>query len=114
MEVAKTSLIKLLLGYYIPSKGGVYVGDSNLEEYNLTWWRSLCGAVMQEGYLFSDTIANNIAISDDTPDLERVKYAASVANIANHIENLPLGYNTKIGQDGQGISPRTEAANTNC
>ena len=59
---------------------------------------------MQEGYLFSDTIARNIAISDDEPDIERIRYAARVANIADYIEALPLAYNTMIGQDGQGIS----------
>ncbi len=100
----KTTLIKLLLGYYSPDKGSIEVGSQNLEGFNLTWWRTACGVVMQEGYLFSDTIANNIAISDDTPDLERVRYAARVANIADYIEKLPLAYNTKIGQDGQGVS----------
>ena len=59
---------------------------------------------MQEGYLFSDTIARNIAVSDDEVDLDRLRYAARVANIADYIEALPLGYNTKIGQDGQGVS----------
>lgn len=59
---------------------------------------------MQDGFLFSDTIANNIAISDEKPDIERIRHAARVANIANDIETLPLGYNTMIGQDGQGIS----------
>ncbi len=100
----KTTLVKLLLGYYDPSEGEIHVGDGKLEQFNLTWWRSECGAVMQEGFLFSDTIANNIAISDDTPNLERIRYAAKVANIDQHIEALPLGYNTKIGQDGQGVS----------
>lgn len=100
----KTTLVKLLLGYYSPNEGNILIGKQNLEEFNLTWWRTVCGAVMQEGYLFSDTIANNIAISDDTLDLEKIRYAAQVANIADYIENLPLGYNTKIGQDGQGVS----------
>lgn len=100
----KTTLVKLLLGYYPPNEGHIEVGQQNLEDFNLTWWRTICGAVMQEGYLFSDTIANNIAISDDTPNLEKIRYAAQVANIADYIENLPLGYNTKIGQDGQGVS----------
>ena len=59
---------------------------------------------MQEGYLFSDSIARNIAISDDEPDIERIRQAAQVAHIADYIEALPLGYNTVIGQDGQGIS----------
>ena len=100
----KTTLIKLLLGFYGPLKGEIQVGGANLNEFNLGWWRSQCGAVMQEGYLFSDTIARNIAISDDEPDIERIRYAARVANIADYIEALPLAYNTMIGQDGQGIS----------
>ncbi|MDD7559280.1 MAG: peptidase domain-containing ABC transporter [Porphyromonas sp.] len=100
----KTTLIKLLLGFYEPLKGEIQVGGANLNEFNLGWWRSQCGAVMQEGYLFSDTIARNIAISDDEPDIERIRYAARVANIADYIEALPLAYNTMIGQDGQGIS----------
>ena len=100
----KTTLIKLLLGFYEPLNGSIQMGSANLNEYNLGWWRNQCGAVMQEGYLFSDTIARNIAISDDEPDIERIRYAARVANIADYIEALPLAYNTMIGQDGQGIS----------
>ena len=100
----KTTLIKLLLGFYEPVNGSIQIGSANLNEYNLGWWRNQCGAVMQEGYLFSDTIARNIAISDDEPDIERIRYAARVANIADYIEALPLAYNTMIGQDGQGIS----------
>ena len=100
----KTTLIKLLLGFYKPLSGNIMIGNANLNVCNLGWWRSQCGAVMQEGYLFSDTIARNIAISDDEPDIERIRHAARVANIANYIEALPLAYNTMIGQDGQGIS----------
>ena len=100
----KTTLVKLLLGFYEPLNGNIEIGNANLSEYNLGWWRSQCGAVMQEGYLFSDTIARNIAISDDEPDIERIRHAARVANIADYIEALPLAYNTMIGQDGQGIS----------
>ena len=100
----KTTLVKLLLGFYEPLNGNIEIGNANLNEYNLGWWRSQCGAVMQEGYLFSDTIARNIAISDDEPDIERIRHAARVANIADYIEALPLAYNTMIGQDGQGIS----------
>ena len=100
----KTTLIKLLLGFYEPLIGSIQIGGANLNEYNLGWWRNQCGAVMQEGYLFSDTISRNIAISDDEPDIERIRYAARVANIADYIEALPLAYNTMIGQDGQGIS----------
>ena len=100
----KTTLIKLLLGFYEPLSGSIQIGSANLSECNLGWWRSQCGAVMQEGYLFSDTIAKNIAISDDDPNIERIRHAARVANIADYVEALPLAYNTMIGQDGQGIS----------
>lgn len=100
----KTTFIKLLLGYYEPTNGEIYLGVQKLRNYNLTWWRKQVGVVMQEGYLFSDTIARNIAISDERPDLDRIRYAARVANIADYIEALPLSYNTIIGQDGQGIS----------
>ena len=100
----KTTLVKLLLGFYEPLNGCIEIGNANLNEYNLGWWRSQCGAVMQEGYLFSDTIARNIAISDDEPDIERIRSAARIANIADYIEALPLDYNTMIGQDGQGVS----------
>ena len=100
----KTTLVKLLLGFYEPVDGSIRIGSADLNGYNLGWWRGQCGAVMQEGYLFSDTIARNIAISDDEPDIERIRHAARVANIAEYIEALPLAYNTMIGQDGQGVS----------
>lgn len=100
----KTTLLKLLLGYYTPLSGYIYLGDTPLSEYKLQWWRSECGVVMQDSYLFSDTIARNIAISDDTPDIERLHQAARIANIADFIESLPLAYDTMIGQDGQDIS----------
>lgn len=100
----KTTLVKLLLGFYDPLQGSIRIGTTNLNNYNLGWWRSQCGAVMQEGYIFSDTIARNIAVSDDEPDIERIRSAARVANIADYIEALPLGYNTMIGQDEQGVS----------
>lgn len=100
----KTTLVKLLLGYYAPNEGKIKIGDEDLERFSLNWWRTICGAVMQEGYLFSDSIARNIAPSDDDVDIERLRYAAQVANIADYVEALPLGYNTQIGQDGQGVS----------
>ena len=100
----KTTLLKLILGYYTPNKGTISIGTTNLEKMNLSWWRMECGAVMQEGYLFSDTIARNIATAGDEIDMQRLYYAANVANIADDINSLPLGYNTRIGQDGQGIS----------
>lgn len=100
----KTTLVKLLLGYYIPNEGRIVVGDEDLERLNLAWWRSVCGAVMQDGFLFSESIARNIATADDEIDIERLRKAAQIANISDYVEALPLGYNTKIGQDGQGLS----------
>lgn len=100
----KTTLLKMLLGFYRPVEGELILGPSLLEEYSNRAWRASCGVVMQEGYIFSDTIAKNIAISDEMPDMIRVKKAAEIANIREYIENLPLGYHTKIGVDGQGLS----------
>lgn len=100
----KTTILKLLLGYYTPQKGEISIGNEKLEHLNLAWWRNNCGVVMQDSYLFSDTIARNIAVSDDEIDLERIHYAAHIANLSEYIESLPLAYNTLIGQDGQGIS----------
>ncbi|MBR3303393.1 MAG: ATP-binding cassette domain-containing protein, partial [Bacteroidales bacterium] len=100
----KTTLIKLILGFYAPLEGKIQIGSTDLSKCDLRWWRSQCGTVMQEGYLFSDTIARNIATSDDEINISRIKQAAQIANIADYIESLPLGYNTIIGQDGLGIS----------
>jgi ATP-binding cassette subfamily B protein len=100
----KTTLVKLLLGYYSPNEGEITVGGEDMERFNLVWWRSICGAVMQDGYVFSDSIARNIAVTDDEIDMERLRHAARIANIADYVESLPLGYNTMIGQDGQGLS----------
>lgn len=100
----KTTLIKLLLGYYSPVEGEIVVGGEPMERFNLSWWRSQCGAVMQDGFIFSDSIARNIAVSDDEVDIERLQLAARIANIDDYITGLPLAYNTKVGQEGQGIS----------
>jgi ATP-binding cassette subfamily B protein len=100
----KTTLVKLLLGYYSPNEGQIAVGGEDMERFNLVWWRSICGAVMQDGYVFSDSIARNIAVADDEIDMERLRHAARIANIVDYVESLPLGYNTMIGQDGQGLS----------
>jgi ATP-binding cassette subfamily B protein len=100
----KTTLIKLLLGFYKPEKGEIRVGTSLLSNINGSFWRSKCGVVMQEGFIFSDTIAENIAPGDENIDTQKMTHAAKVANIHSFIENIPLGYNTKIGQEGSGIS----------
>ncbi|MBW1657357.1 peptidase domain-containing ABC transporter [Flavobacterium quisquiliarum] len=100
----KTTLMKLLLKFYDPEKGEVTIGNTQLKNISQKAWRSNIGAVMQEGYIFSDTIANNIALGVDRIDKERLLYASDVANIKEYIGGLPLGYNTKIGGDGVGMS----------
>jgi ATP-binding cassette, subfamily B, bacterial len=82
----------------------IKVGETNLKNFNQSWWRSRCGVVMQDGFIFSDSIANNIAVSDESVDKKKLFYAAKVANILSYIESLPLGFNTKIGQEGAGLS----------
>ena len=100
----KTTMMKLLLGYYAPTAGEVLLGDRRIGQYSPSCWRRACGTVMQEGYVFSDTIAGNIGVSDERPDMERVRRATRIANIDTFISELPLGYNTKIGADGHGLS----------
>lgn len=100
----KTTLIKLLLGYYKPVEGTITVGGNDLQRFSLRWWRGQCGAVMQDGYIFSESIARNIAVDDHDIDKARLLLAARVANVEEFIERLPLKYNTIIGQDGQGVS----------
>lgn len=100
----KTTLMKLLLRFYEPDKGKIRIGESELINYTQAIWRETCGSVMQDGYIFNDTIANNIAIGDDKIDQERLIQAVHVANIQEFIEDLPLNYNTKIGAEGIGIS----------
>lgn len=100
----KTTLMKLLLKFYDPTKGEIKIGHQNLNVVSPKAWRDKCGVVMQEGYIFSDTIANNIAVGVEQIDNARLKHAVTVANIIKHIEALPLGYNTKIGMEGVGLS----------
>jgi ATP-binding cassette subfamily B protein len=100
----KTTLIKLMLGFYKPEKGEIKIGTNSLNNINGSFWRSKCGVVMQDGYIFSETIAENIAPGEESINLEKLAYASKTANINDYIENLPLGYNTKIGQEGSGIS----------
>jgi ATP-binding cassette subfamily B protein len=100
----KTTLVKLLLGFYPPIKGEIAVGDTNLQNLGKQLWRNACGAVMQDGFIFSDTIARNIAVGDDRIDTTRLARALKVANLKDMIESLPLGVNTKIGQEGHGLS----------
>lgn len=100
----KTTLLKLLLKFYNPQEGRIKIGKSDLNNISQTTWRNHCGVVMQEGYIFSDTIARNIALGHDRIDKEKLLKAVETANIHDFIEELPLSYNTKIGMDGLDLS----------
>ena len=100
----KTTILKLLLNFYKPTTGVVRLGDIGLHNILNRLWRSKVGVVMQEGFIFSDTIANNIGLGDEVVDRKKLLEAVKVANFQHFIESLPLGYNTKVGQDGMGLS----------
>jgi ATP-binding cassette subfamily B protein len=100
----KTTLIKLLLKFYNQYKGEIKIDHTNLNNLSARTWREHCGSVMQDGYIFSDTIANNIAVGDEHINKQRLLQAVQIANIQEFIDSLPLGYNTKIGQEGIGVS----------
>ena len=100
----KTTLVKLLQGFYSPNRGNIRIGSTPLKMINPHLWRSKTGSVMQESYIFSDTIAKNIAISTDEVNIERLRHAVQVANIQDFINDLPIAYDTKIGMEGSGIS----------
>lgn len=100
----KTTILKLLLRFYTPQKGEIRVGAGYIDQISYRYWRSQCGIVMQEGFIFSDTIARNIAVADERPNLAKLQHAIKVANIDDLIESLPLGLGTKIGAEGNGIS----------
>jgi len=100
----KTTILKLLLKFYIPTSGEIKVGEHNLANINPKFWRKKCGAVLQDGFIFSDTIAQNIAISDEDYDGDKLSEAIKLSNLDDYINGLPLGYNTKIGENGQGLS----------
>jgi ATP-binding cassette subfamily B protein len=100
----KTTLMKLLLQFYAPVAGRVMVGSTELSTISPRWWRSQCGVVMQEGHIFSDTITRNIAVNGERINEQKLLHAVKVANIEGFINDLPLGYTTKIGNSGNGIS----------
>lgn len=100
----KTTILKMILGFYLPDEGDIVIGGQNLKTLNKREWRKCCGTVMQEGYIFSDTIENNITSGTEDSDKEKVVMAAKIANIHDFIEELPLKYKTRIGNDGHGLS----------
>lgn len=100
----KTTLIKLMLGYYQVMSGEIMIAGHNISEYNLKWWRRQCGVVMQDGVIFSESIARNIAVDDGEIDEERLEMAAEIANVKDFVMALPLKFNTNIGRVGMGLS----------
>jgi len=100
----KTTLVKLLLGFYPPGQGEIRVGDMNIQMMSPDIWRSHCGVVMQDGYIFSDTIAKNIALGEQDVNTDQLLYAARMACIDDFIDMLPLGFNSVIGQEGLTLS----------
>lgn len=100
----KSTLLKLLLRLYNPSYGEVLIGGMNINNISLKQWRDKCGSVMQDGKIFNDTILNNIVLDDEKTDYEKLKKAVNTANISSEIEQLPLGYNTVMGEMGRGLS----------
>ena len=100
----KTTLLKLMLKFYKPHSGSLCLGETSLEHVHSDFWRSKCGVVLQDGFIFNDTIAGNIAPGHSHPDPEKLVDAATVANILEFIEALPLGFQTKIGSEGHGLS----------
>ena len=100
----KTTLVKLMLGYYPVESGKISISGSPIGNYDLKWWRRHCGVVMQDGVIFSESIARNIAVDDGEIDEDRLIKAAKIANIHDYVMSLPLKYNTLIGRDGVGLS----------
>ncbi|ERJ73398.1 peptidase domain-containing ABC transporter [Prevotella sp. F0091] len=100
----KTTLIKLMLGYYPVLEGQITIGGTGVNTLNKKWWRRQCGVVMQDGVIFSESIARNIAVDDNEIDKQRLQTAAEIACIHDYVMGLPLKYNTKIGRDGVGLS----------
>lgn len=100
----KTTLLKLMLGYYPAASGEIRIAVTNLNRYSMKWWRRECGVVMQDGVIFSESIARNIAVDDGEINREKLLQAVEIANIKDFIMSLPMRFNTKIGRDGIGLS----------
>ena len=100
----KTTLLKLMLGFYYPVVGDLYVDDYKMKDVDMDTWRDRCGVVMQDGRIFSSTVAENIAFADETPEPMRLQEAARIAAIEERIKVLPMGYHTRIGETGINLS----------
>ena len=100
----KTTLVKLMLGFYPAESGVIEIDGTDIQSVDIESWRRRCGAVMQEGVVFSDSIARNIAVGEGDVDINRLEQAARAACIHDFVMSLPLKYNTKVGADGTGLS----------
>ncbi|MGJ1416066.1 ATP-binding cassette domain-containing protein [Sphingobacterium multivorum] len=100
----KTTLMKLILRLYSQNHGEIYLGNLNVNNIPLHYWRSKCGVVLQDGKIFNDTVINNIVLGDDNIDIERLEKALEAANIREEIEDMPKGYKTMMGEQGRGLS----------
>lgn len=100
----KSTFLKLILGFYMPTNGQIFLGNTNYNNIDLKNWRKRCSVVLQDGYLFTESIAENIALCDEKVNFERVVNAAKQAKIHTFVNNLPLGYDTIIGEDGMNLS----------
>ena len=100
----KSTLLKLLLGFYYPTQGSLFLGENNILDINLKEWRKKCGVIMQEGYIFSGSILENVTLSSLEPDLQRLNYALKIAELFEKVDNLPMKYHTKIGEIGISLS----------
>ncbi len=100
----KTTILKLILRFYEPEAGEIRIGQTKLNQIGFPTWRDACGVVMQDGFIFADTIENNIAVGDEFPDRKKVEQAIRMANLGEFIEEQPFGLKTKIGTAGKGIS----------
>jgi ATP-binding cassette, subfamily B, bacterial len=100
----KTTLIKLLLGFYSPVSGEIKIGNTSLNRIHPKVWRAKCGAVMQDGYIFSESLARNISMGDDEVDMKKLEEVSQISQLNEFVDVLPMGFNTKIGANGQGLS----------
>jgi ATP-binding cassette subfamily B protein len=100
----KSTLMKLLLGFYFPTKGVLKIENTLIENINLKEWRKTCGIIMQDGYIFSGTVVENISLSDLNPDMNKLEYSVKIAELESTIIKLPMKYNTQIGESGISLS----------